>query len=290
MPAPLLCPLLLALVAAVAAGGDGGGADAAEGGAPPERIEPLVHDMATGAEFEQFLQLHKPGLGKVLFFSKLGKSDLCTQLGEHFDGRLDVLHVPPSATEIVQQFSIEEAPAVFVLPAESLNSPPPDDPAAAAAGQTLQLMRYEGDFKFGALDRLKTFLEPFAPAVPELPLISSQGEFVEACEGPLPCIVLFIEGARLPAPPRAPLPSPPRAPPVAADPGAWAGLWAQRRARSTRRACCRPWPSSLRGTSSSSSASTPRSGRHPSARCRSPPPPRCLSDRLVWIRLATLQR
>ena len=206
MPRARLCPLLLALVAAAAADGDGG-ADAAEGGdhARPERIEPLVHDMATGAEFEQFLQLHKPGLGKVLFFSKLGKSDLCTQLGEHFDGRLDVLHVPPSATEIVQQFSIEEAPAVFVLPAESLNSPPPDDPAAAAAGQTLQLMRYEGDFKFGALDRLKTFLEPFAPAVPELPLISSQGEFVEACEGPLPCIVLFIEGA----PPSPPLPPSP---------------------------------------------------------------------------------
>ena len=103
----------------------------------PERLQPLVTTIQDDRAFEEFIQLHKPSLGKVLFFTKLAKSELCDSLAEHFDGQLDVLHIPPSATDVAAKFQIEELPAVFVLPTQTLSE------------GTLQLVKYDGNFKFG---------------------------------------------------------------------------------------------------------------------------------------------
>ena len=105
----------------------------------PERLEPLVTTVQDERAFEEFIQLHKPSLGKVLFFTKLATSDLCDSLAEHFDGKLDILHIPPSATGVAEKFQIDELPAVYVLPPQSLKG----------ASTTLQLVKYEGNFKFG---------------------------------------------------------------------------------------------------------------------------------------------
>ena len=103
----------------------------------PERLQPLATTIQDDRAFEEFIQLHKPSLGKVLFFTKLATSELCDSLAEHFDGQLDVLHIPPSATDVAAKFQIEELPAVFVLPSQTLSE------------GTLQLVQYDGDFKFG---------------------------------------------------------------------------------------------------------------------------------------------
>ena len=188
--APLLRSAALLCLAAAAAGSPIEAEDVAAAAAEenPERLEPLVHMINDETTFESFLQLHKPGLGKVLFFSKLGKSELCDSLAEHYDGQLDFLHVPPSAVDVVAKFSLEEAPAIFVLPAETLSKPEGDD------GNTLSLVQYEGAFKFGAFDRIVEFLDKFAPPVPALPVIGSQAEFEEQCGGPLPCLVMLVQG------------------------------------------------------------------------------------------------
>lgn len=181
---------LLLLFAAVATGSPIEAEDVAAAAAEenPERLEPLVHMIADETVFESFLQLHKPGLGKVLFFSKLGKSELCDTLAERYNGQLDFLHVPPSAVDVVAKFDMEDVPAIYVLPAETLNNPQGDD------GNTLSLVQYEGTFKFGAFDRVVEFLDKFAPPVPALPVIASQAEFEEQCGGPLPCLVLLVQG------------------------------------------------------------------------------------------------
>ncbi len=109
----------------------------------PERLEPLVTTVQDERAFEEFIQLHKPSLGKVLFFTKLATSDLCNSLAEHFDGQLDVLHIPPSATGVAEKFQIDELPALYILPSQqSLNS----------ATTTLQLVKYDGTFKFGGAE------------------------------------------------------------------------------------------------------------------------------------------
>lgn len=183
--------LSLALAAAAAASPiepeDVAAAQAAAASAEtPERLEPLVHMIDDDRTFEQFIQLHKPSLGKVLFFSKLGTSELCESLAERFDGQLDFLHVPPSAADVAAKFQIDELPAVFVLPSQTLGQP--------GDGTTLQLVKYDGNFKFGALDRIAEFLDEFAPPVPELPVISSQAEFADRCSGALPCLILLLQG------------------------------------------------------------------------------------------------
>lgn len=106
----------------------------------PERLEPLVTSVENEQAFEEFIQLHKPSLGKVLFFSKLGVSELCESLAEHFDGQLDVLHISPNATDVAAKFQNEELPAVYYMPPQVSNQ---------GDSATLQLLKYEGNFKFG---------------------------------------------------------------------------------------------------------------------------------------------
>jgi len=106
----------------------------------PERLEPLVTTIQNERAFEEFIQLHKPSLGKVLFFSKLATSELCDSLASHFDGQLDVLHLPPSATDVAAKFEVEELPAVYIIPSQALSQ---------GGTNTVQLAKYEGNFKFG---------------------------------------------------------------------------------------------------------------------------------------------
>jgi hypothetical protein len=152
--------LSLALAAAAAASPiepeDVAAAQAAAASAEtPERLEPLVHMIDDDRTFEQFIQLHKPSLGKVLFFSKLGTSELCESLAERFDGQLDFLHVPPSAADVAAKFQIDELPAVFVLPSQTLGQP--------GDGTTLQLVKYDGNFKFGGANAQQAASGPCAP-------------------------------------------------------------------------------------------------------------------------------
>lgn len=144
----MLCTFVSAALGLAAAVGaspidpeDVAAAQAAQREGMPERLEPLVTTIQDERAFEEFIQLHKPSLGKVLFFSKLATSELCDSLASHFDGQLDILHLPPSATDVAAKFEVEELPAVYVIPSQALSQ--------AGGSTTIQLAKYEGNFKFG---------------------------------------------------------------------------------------------------------------------------------------------
>ena len=147
----MLCTFVSAALGLAAAVGaspidpeDVAAAQAAQREGMPERLEPLVTTIQDERAFEEFIQLHKPSLGKVLFFSKLATSELCDSLASHFDGQLDVLHLPPSATDVAAKFEVEELPAVYVIPSQALSQ---------GGTTTVQLAKYEGNFKFGGAKR-----------------------------------------------------------------------------------------------------------------------------------------
>jgi len=96
------------------------------------------------AHYEEFVVHHNPRLHKAIFFSKLGKSTLCSKLAAAFAGRLDFAVVGKDNAAVAARLLAEELPALRVVRAGELEG---------------HGLHYPGDFKFGAFDAISVWLE-----------------------------------------------------------------------------------------------------------------------------------
>jgi hypothetical protein len=149
---------------------------------PVAAAETEVTPLHSKEQFEQFVTRHKPQLNKVLFFSKLGGSTLCDKLAEEFSGRLDFAVVSKKDdTGLEQQFGVDEFPALRVV-------------ITGGRGATeLNVVAYEGSFKFGAFDEISAWFESgeLAASAPGAVQLSPGDELTEHCGGDTPCVVLL---------------------------------------------------------------------------------------------------
>ena len=143
-----------------------------------------IAELRSVEQFEQFVTRHKPHLNKVLFFSKLGGSSLCEKLAEEFAGRLDFAVVSKKdASGLEQRFGVDEHPALRVV-------------LASRGAVELNVVAFEGSFKYGAFDDISAWLESqeLAGSAPGAAQLLPGDELTEHCGGTTPCIVLLTAG------------------------------------------------------------------------------------------------
>lgn len=143
-----------------------------------------ITELRSVEHFEQFVTHHKPHLNKALFFSKLGGSSLCDKLAEEFAGRLDFAVVSKKdASGLEQRFGVDEHPALRVVVAKS-------------GAAELNVVAFEGSFKYGAFDDISAWLESqeLAGSAPGVTQLLPGDELTEHCGETTPCIVLLTAG------------------------------------------------------------------------------------------------